>query len=98
MSTSYKIQKVQDWRGGDRVCMMFFVGSWYCISGWIITLELMSTATLIFHLVYGRKDNPPKDSLVPRLSCVGREKEPGIHCLRMLSSPRISGDLEISIK
>ena len=26
------------------------------------------------------------------------KKEPGTHCLRMLSSPRISGNLEISVK
>ena len=26
------------------------------------------------------------------------KKEPGTHCLRMLSSPRISGYLEISVK
>ena len=37
-------------------------------------------------------------SLVPRLSCVGRGKEPGTHCLHMLSSPKISGNLEISVK
>ena len=36
--------------------------------------------------------------LVPRLWCVGREKRSGTHCLRMLSSLRISGNLEISIK
>ena len=36
-----------------------------------------------------------RNSLVPRLSCVGREKQPGTHCLRMLSFPRISGNLEI---
>ena len=34
-------------------------------------------------------------SLVPRLLC-GRSKEPGTHCLRMLSYPRISGALETS--
>ena len=38
-------------------------------------------------------------SLIPRLSCVGAgRKEPGTHCLRMLSYPRISGNLEISHK
>ena len=26
------------------------------------------------------------------------KKEPGTHCLRMLSFPRISGNLEISVK
>ena len=32
-------------------------------------------------------------------SCAWAEKkEPGTHCLRMLSSPRISGNLEISVK
>ena len=34
-------------------------------------------------------------SLVPRL-LRGRSKEPGTHCLRMLSYPRISGALETS--
>ena len=31
-------------------------------------------------------------SFVPRLLCVGEEKEPGIHCLRMLSTPMNSGN------
>ena len=35
------------------------------------------------------------DSLVPRL-LRGRSKEPGTHCLHMLSYPRISGALETS--
>ena len=36
--------------GGKRVLCMYDVLGWlfwYCISGWIITLELMSTITLI---------------------------------------------------
>ena len=31
-------------------------------------------------------------------ACVGGEKKPGTHCLRMLSFPRISGNLEIFCK
>ena len=34
----------------------------------------------------------------PGSSAWAEEKEPGTHCLRMLSSPRISGNLEIFIK
>ena len=34
-------------------------------------------------------------SLISRLSCVGREREPGTHCLRMLSSPK---NYEIMVK
>ena len=37
----------------------------------------------------------PQHSLVPRL-LRGWSKEPGTHCLRMLSYPRISGTLETS--
>ena len=34
----------------------------------------------------------------PGSSAWVERKEPGTHCLRMLSSPRISGNLEISVK
>ena len=34
----------------------------------------------------------------PGSSAWAEKKEPGTHCLRMLSSPRIFGNLEISIK
>ena len=34
----------------------------------------------------------------PGSSAWAERKEPGTHCLRMLSSPRISGNLEISVK
>ena len=34
----------------------------------------------------------------PGSSVWAERKEPGTHCLRMLSSPRISGNLEISVK
>ena len=34
----------------------------------------------------------------PGSSAWAGKKEPGTHCLRMLSSPRISGNLEISRK
>ena len=34
----------------------------------------------------------------PGSSAWAERKEPGTHCVRMLSSPRISGNLEISVK
>ena len=34
----------------------------------------------------------------PGSSAWAEKKEPGTHCLRMLSSPRTSGNLEISVK
>ena len=34
----------------------------------------------------------------PGSSAWAERKEPGTHCLRMLSSPRISGNLEFSVK
>ena len=55
---------------------------------WLLDSILIWSQTLL----HGTYKSLPLTSLVPRFLCVGREKR---SCLHMLSSPRISGNLEI---